>query len=75
MALVTKLKHKLFFNSLLRTLIQGYLPNSIAAFSAVALIKFTSLGEITNGIFACLLTLVQVGLLIFSIIFLCRKES
>ena len=65
------MKQKLFWNSILRFMLQSYLKNSLAVMFSIYVISFRSGNDtgIINGVIALVLLLVLIGLpLLFALV-------
>ncbi|TNV86587.1 hypothetical protein FGO68_gene16816 [Halteria grandinella] len=67
------LQYRIFFNSILRSMIQSYLKLSVATFLALTVITFNSSQETANSMLSLLVFLVLLGFPPFTIIFLSKN--
>ena len=73
-ALFVKLKTKIFWNSILRFILQSYLKNSLAVMFAIYVISFRGETGIINGVITLFLLLVFIFLPIYFAVLLHRRR-
>ena len=74
-ALFLKLKTKIFWNSILRFILQSYLKNSLAVMFAIYVISFRGETGIINGVLTLVLLLIFIILPIYFAILLHRRRK